>query len=300
MLNADLHGLLAGFQPTDPLDVSLRADAIHVNLAEQEGTLATNASAYTPQSLPYTQNFDAGLPTDAQGWEYYSDNQGQIQVVGGRLRMDDSVADYTYSLNEAILHLNLTGKTNVNLSLDHYNLADEADPMPALFSGHYQADGIAVSVDGTNWIKVSDLAGSSISVDLDLVSLFGGSADLSDVRIKFQQYDNTYAPNDGREFDNIQVISTVVPQAFPYSQDFSSGLPTGAQGWEYYSDNQGRIQVVSGRLRMDDSVADYTYSLNEAILHLDLTDQTNVNLSLDHYNLSDEADAMPALFSGHI
>jgi hypothetical protein len=32
-----------------------------------------------------------------------------------------------------------------------------------------------------------------------------GSSDLSDVRIKFQQYDNGAAPHDGREFDNIVV-----------------------------------------------------------------------------------------------
>jgi hypothetical protein len=79
--------------------------------------------------------------------------------------------------------------------------------MSANFTGHYKADGIAISIDGTNWIKISDLTGSSaISIDLDLVSLFGGSADLSDVRIKFQQYDNYPSPDsDGREFDNILI-----------------------------------------------------------------------------------------------
>ncbi len=125
-----------------------------------------------------------------------------------------------------------------------------------------------------------------------------GSTDLSNVRIKFQQYDNSIAPNDGREFDNIQVTA-IIAQAAPYTQNFTSGKPTGSQGWEYYSDNQGQIQVVGGRLRLDDSVADYSYSLNEAILHVDLTNMKNVKLKLDQYSLADENDGIPASFSGH-
>jgi hypothetical protein len=127
-------------------------------------------------------------------------------VVGGRLRMDDSVGDATYSLNEAILHLNLTGKTSVTLSLNNYSISDEVNALPPTFSGHYKGDGIAVSIDGTNWITVSDLSTANISVNLNLVSLFGSGADLSNVRIKFQQYDNYPAPDDGREFDNILII----------------------------------------------------------------------------------------------
>jgi hypothetical protein len=173
--------------------------------------------------------------------------------------------------------------------------------MPANFTGHYKADGIAISIDGTNWIKISDLTGSStISIDLDLVSLFGASADLSNVRIKFQQYDNYPSPtDDGREFDNIQITSNLNVQSTPYTQDFESGLPGASSGWEYYSDNNGRIQVVGGRLRMDDTTGDGTYSLNEAILHVNLTGKTNVTLTLDHFDLGDEVHTIPASFTGH-
>jgi internalin A len=263
-------------------------------------------SGITIQTIPYSQDFSSTLPDASNGWEYYSDNDGRIQIVGGRLRMDDSVGDGTYSLNEAILHVDLTGQTNVNLSLDHHSIYDENhNTMPANFTGHYKADGIAISIDGLNWTKIYDLAGSSsISLDLNLVSLFGGSADLSDVRIKFQQYDNypSTTSDDGREFDNIQITtisSGIVVQSAPYSQDFSSTLPDASGGWEYYSENDGRIQIVGGRLRMDDSVGDGTYSLNEAILHVNLTGQTNVNLSLDHYSIDDENHTMPTSFTGH-
>ena len=263
-----------------------------------------NITAITVVDVPYTQNFDAGKPTQNDGWEYYSDNQGQIQVVDGRLRLDDSVSDYSYSSNEAILHVNLTNKNNVVLTLDHTSIADENTSVPSVYSGHYKGDAICLSIDGINWVRVTNLTssftGQSFSLDSIIAQAISasGSNDLSNVRIKFQQYDNTPAPSDGREFDNIHITADIA-QTLPYTQDFSAGLPSAADGWEYYSDNQGQIQVVGGRLRMDDSVSDYSYSLNEAILHLDLTGQSNVTLTLDQYSIADENDALPANFTGH-
>ncbi len=299
LLNADVTGL-ATTTTTDPTagtqpDTVIQADAL---VTTDQLVIAT------PQTAPYTQNFESGLPTAAQGWEYYSDNQGRIEVTGGRLRMDDSVGDNTFSLNEAILHLNLTGKTGVTLTLDQYSLTDENDALPANFTGHYKGDGIALSVDGVHWVTVTSLTssftGQSFSLDTIIAQAktAAGSTDVSDVRIKFQQYDNYPATGDGREFDNISVTASIA-QAVPYTQNFESGLPTTAQGWEYYSDNQGRIEVTGGRLRMDDSVGDNTFSLNEAILHLNLTGKTGVTLTLDQYSLTDENDALPANFTGH-
>ncbi|NIS82303.1 MAG: hypothetical protein GTO14_19325, partial [Anaerolineales bacterium] len=164
-----------------------------------------------PQSLPYSQDFGAGQPGAMEGWEYYSDNEGQIAIVSGRLRMDDKLGNDTYSLNEAILHVNLTGKTNVTLTLDHWSLSDESHTLPSSFVDHYKGDGISLSVDGINWVKVTDLTGSftnqSFSLDavLTQAKTAAGSSDVSDVRIKFQQYDNYPALSDGREFDNIRI-----------------------------------------------------------------------------------------------
>ena len=304
LLNADVQGLLADLQPVDPLESQASTDAIEVDITTDSGTLEASIITYTPQTVPYTQNFDSGLPTNVQGWEYYSDYDGRIQVVSGKLRMDDSMAGGNYSLNEAILHLNLTGKSNVKLTLDHTNLGDESDPPPTSFIGHYKGDGISVSVDGVNWVRVINLdasfTGQTFNLDsyIEAAQIDAGSTNLSDVRIKFQQYDDYSAPTDGREFDNITVTASNA-QAIPYTQNFDAGLPTTAQGWEYYSDNNGRIQVVSGRLRMDDSVSDTTSSLNEAILHVNLTGKSNVVLTLDQYNIGDEFTIMPDSFIGH-
>jgi len=202
------------------------------------------------------------------------------------------------------LHVNLWGKTGVTLTLDHWSLADENHVLPSTFTGHYKGDGIALSVDGLHWVKVTDLAGSFIGGTFNLDALLAqaqtlaGSSDVSDVRIKFQQYDNYPASADGREFDNIQ-ITTGFAQPVPYTQNFDGGKPTESQGWEYYSDNEGNIAVVSGRLRMDDTVGNTTYSLNEAILHVNLSGRTNVTLTLDHWSLSDEDHALPSSFTGH-
>ena len=60
--------------------------------------------------------------------------------------MDDYGVDWNYSLNEAVLHLDLTGKTNVTLTLDHTSIGDENTALPVSFSGHYKGDGISLSI----------------------------------------------------------------------------------------------------------------------------------------------------------
>jgi len=197
---------------TDLSDVQIKFQQYDNYSAATDGREFDNIqiTASVAQAVPYIQDFSLGKPTVSQGWEYYSDNEGRMEVIGGRLRMDAEV-DNTYSLNEAILHVNLTGKTNVTLTLDHLNLSDEANTIPASFVGHYKGDGIALSVDGQHWVKVADLTGSftnqsfALGTILQQAQIAAGSTDLSDVQIKFQQYDNYPAATDGREFDNIRV-----------------------------------------------------------------------------------------------
>ncbi len=274
---------------------------------EFDNIKVTYSSSVTVQSVPYSQGFSSGLPDASLGWEYYSDSEGRIDVVYGRLRMDDYGENYIYSLNEAILHVDLTGRSNVSLMLDQRNLADESTALPTQFEGHYKGDGISLSVDGIHWVTITSLTGNFTNKEFLLDSIIeqakiaAGSDNISDVRVKFQQYDNSTAWNDGREFDNIKVTysSSVTVQSVPYSQGFSSGLPDASLGWEYYSDSEGRIDVVYGRLRMDDYGENYIYSLNEAILHVDLTGRSNVSLMLDQRNLADESTALPTQFEGH-
>src|SRR4030042_5145803 len=149
-------------------------------------------------------------PVRAEGWEYYSDNEGRIEVVDGQLRMDATRDASQYSLNEAILHIDLSGRSGVLLTLDHVSSSDENTSMPSRFTGHLNGDGIAVSNDGTNWYFVTNLTTSfqNKSFDLDAVVQAAGIDYTSDFLIKFQQYDNYSWSTDGRAFDNISITAT--------------------------------------------------------------------------------------------
>jgi len=282
--------------PNPPLSVI----SVPTNIPQCEPGLMVSAlqscyvffdSAPTPQAVrpgqPYAQDFAAGKPGSPQGWEYYSNGEGRIAVVGGRLRMDDRLSNSVYSLNEAILHVDLVGQSNVQLSGVHWSLSDDTHP----------EDGISISNDGVVWHSVAAFnvsLSSPFVVNLDAAVAAAGINYTADFRVRFRQYDNQPAPSDGREWDNIRVeiVQPPTPQVVrsgqPYVQDFSAGRPGSSQGWEYFSNGEGRIAVVGGRLRMDDLIDNDVYSLNEAILHVDLAGQSNVQLSGDHWNLSDE------------
>ena len=174
-----------------------------------------------PQFASYAENFEGEFlwmirPTVVEGWQYYSSAaHGRIEVGYGRLRMDCAVDSGTYCLNEAILHLDLTDHSNVHMTLDHWNISDENTSLPSTFTGHCNGDGIALSVDGVHWVKVMDLAGDftahSFLLDtfVEQAKTYAGSPDVSDVRIKFQQYGNSTRFSDGRDFDNIATTQPV-------------------------------------------------------------------------------------------
>ena len=50
-------------------------------------------------------------------------------------------------------------------------------------------------------------------------------------------------PADGTPvFENLE--PRLMLNAVPYIQDFSLGKPNAAAGWDFYSDNEGRIEVL--------------------------------------------------------
>jgi len=162
--------------------------------------------------IPYFYDFTEGKPGFSSGWEYYSTNHGRIEVVDGKLRMDDRQEGSPSSLNEAILHVDLSGQSGVVLTLDHEcnNDEDTDTSLPSMFPAHLNGDGIAISADGINWYLVTNLTTSfqNKSFNLDRVVREAGINYTSDFQIKFQQYDNYPWPTDGRTFDNILITAT--------------------------------------------------------------------------------------------
>jgi len=171
------------------------------------------ASSVCP-SIPYSQDFSDPTPPDAaEGWTYYSSGCGRIEVVNGRLRMNSTTSACS-SLNEAILCVDLAGKSNVVLSFFQAESGDESHPLLSTFSDHYDGDGVAVSNDGQTWYTVVNAdeldvgtGGDTFTVCLD----DAGIAYTNAFKIKFQQYDNYPWSSDGREWDNIQVYECAPP-----------------------------------------------------------------------------------------
>ena len=178
-----------------------------------------------PASLPFVENFDDGdLPL---AFETNTNGAGRIQVtnefnpLGAQQLTLDSSGLGIFSLNEAILHIDTTGFTDIQLSFQQKEFGDEDDVMPATFVGSNNSDGVAFSVNGTNWFRLVSLTdGNSTSsfqlnsFNLSDIAAANGLTLGSDVQIKFQQYDNFVinAPNgsDGFAFDNISVTGTVI------------------------------------------------------------------------------------------
>lgn len=133
----------------------------------------------------------------------------QLFATGDRssLRLDDGVGDATYSTNFAQLRLNLLGETNITLSFKHCSRFDENDA----------TDGVYLSADGTNFVRVLDLAAADqewhdYAVDLVATAATLGVTLTGQTRIRFQQADNypwgpTATTSDGRAFDDIRVFA---------------------------------------------------------------------------------------------
>ena len=179
-----------------------------------------------PVKLPFVENFNNGdLP---RAFETNTNGAGRIQVTSDfsplgaqQLTLDSSGQGFD-SLNEAILHIDTTGFTDIELSFEQKEFSDEDDVMSATFVGSENSDGVALSVDGTNWFRLVDLTGanSTISfqtnvVDLSATAAANGLTLGSDVQIKFQQFDNFPLNTDGFAFDNISVTGTSVSTCNP-------------------------------------------------------------------------------------
>ncbi len=161
-------------------------------------------------TVPYSTGFESGSLD--QYWTTASTNNGRIQVFssysphGGsyQLAMDCS-ANGTFSYNEALLNLDLSGQTEVDLNFWWKEFGDET----------HSGDGIYFSADdGDTFVKVQDLNGQSYSnqtwtyfnLDLDALASANGLTLSSTFVVKFQQYDNYKMTSDGFTFDDIEVV----------------------------------------------------------------------------------------------
>jgi alpha-tubulin suppressor-like RCC1 family protein len=191
-------------------------DDIFLNDTSQ--AIITISSRYAV-NYPYSQTFTQNLP--ANGWTYHSGTYGRIQQTVGCLRMDSNQDD-TESLNEAILHIDLSSVDDVNLNFFQKSIANDiCTQLPPIHKNHFNGDGLSLSTDGKTWYRImdsndlmTDSLGKNYSFNLSATaSAIKANHDENFhlnqyVQIKFQQYGNRSYPSGGREWDNISVTGT--------------------------------------------------------------------------------------------
>lgn len=182
---------------------------------EITGTPVVSASTAVPVPVPYQQSF-ASKPDAANGWIYDSTNEGRIEVVDRALRLDDRKGNRVYSQNRAVLHVDLRSALNPVLRFKARENSDETDLLPETFTTAAEGDGVAISADGVDWVRVVSLSHLNrewrdYAVNLQDTGIAFGD----NVRIAFMQYDNYGHPSDGWEFDDIQIVEEFMPEQQP-------------------------------------------------------------------------------------
>lgn len=207
-------------------------------------TMHTSAYAQTYVPAPYYTGFESG--SLGPEWTATSSQSGvNIEVIqSGTLVWSTETAlsyagnyflgmDYgtggAYNLNQADLHLNLNGSSNLRFEFQWAEWNDETEAQ----------DGIYVSDDGgTSFVKVLDLNGASYTdlaythfdMSLDSINAVHGLSFTSQYIIRLQQYDNYYfaGGNDGFLFDEISIYNTCgSSSSIAVSNCFSYTVPSG-------------------------------------------------------------------------
>lgn len=172
-------------------------------------TMMAHATAYNhpaPAPLPFSENFVT--TTLGTMWGIETTQQGRVRVElgdnwgrSGVLRLDDRLEDNTYSLASAILALNLSGYSQVELQFRYYDVGTEKDAE------------IRISDDyGARWHTIGSLTQQNTWVnriiDLDAALAGSGMSFINHFWVQFKFYDNYPLDKDGFGIDDIRVFDT--------------------------------------------------------------------------------------------
>jgi Zn-dependent metalloprotease len=238
--NAARNGAIAAAEQLFGVGSQQALSTAEAWLAVGVGTIPQPPADYA--TLPYSTGFETGS-LDNHWNTYKSNSAGRIQVTSANgpyagsyhLTMDVTTSN-VYSQNEAWLHLNLAGETQVTLAFQWKEFGDET---------HTQ-DGVYFSNNGgASFVKVQSLSGSSTTwnsynLDLDALAAANGLSLSSTFIVKFQQYDNYPIATDGFAFDAISVTGGAGGgwQTITYD-DFEGGMGT-------YTDGGGDMSRYTG------------------------------------------------------
>ncbi|MBN1888318.1 MAG: DUF11 domain-containing protein [Thermoflexales bacterium] len=155
-------------------------------------------------SLPYSDNFESSEL--GEHWSLETDFEGRVRIGTGyahsgsrSLLLDDDINAGAYSQASAILALDLSGQTQVELSFWWRAFSDEP-----------HIDGVQLSNNGSNWASIFSFDGDQSTwartvIDLDAAAANVGMSLNEHVYVKFIFFDDWSIPSDGYAIDDVVV-----------------------------------------------------------------------------------------------
>jgi hypothetical protein len=155
---------------------------------------------YTPANLgfatdtPTAENLGLGFTTRNTGAGRVAITSAGVPAAGDVHYLFDSMQQGTASLNEFVLHVNTQGTSGLQLSFKAKGFRESIQNMPATFTGSSNTDGVALSVDGTNWFRVTPFTTdinngyTQFVINLRPILEANNLTPGADLRIKFQQF----------------------------------------------------------------------------------------------------------------
>jgi len=287
-------------------------------------------SPVTYATLPFEDNFDDGTMKTPWAWVQPKNTVtdpntispiSQYGLVGNPddnnywIRMQNKCD--AFAANAVDLHLNLAGKSNVELLFDIYDFYED----------NHTEDGIFFSEDGgKTFVKVYDFKPESWCdtqwstfqpFDIDKLAADAGLSLTDKFVIRFQQYDNGDAntaygsEGDGLNIDNVIVRESPITYAtLPFEDNFDDGTMKTPWAWAQpdstVSDMNTIIPSVNYGLVSDanknsfwvymQKLCDGPFATNALDLHLNLLGQSDVELAFDIKDWYDETHTEDGIY----
>ena len=200
----------------------MRLRAAGESLTGQSAVFAVETPPAIVPSVVLRDSFDSATPRN--WWAFSGTGSWRTEITAAHgpasapyhMVLDSSQADL-FSRNEATLTLDLAGRTGVVLNYKVKSLGDEThNPVWGAATPGGNFDAVLISRDGVTWFPVAQLTWFPTpwnvhSIPLDDIMTQRGWSYNSTFKIRFNQYDDRPAPEDGIAFDDILITADPRP-----------------------------------------------------------------------------------------
>lgn len=172
-------------------------------------------------SVVLRDGFDSATPRN--WWNFSGTGTWRTEITAAHgpssapyhMVLDSSQAD-SFARNEATLTVDLAGRTGVVLNYKIKSLGDEIHYAPTSTTTGGNFDAVLISRDGVNWWTVAQPGWfpspwNNHTLPLDEIMAQRGWSYNSTFKIRFNQYDDRPAPDDGLAFDDIFITADPRP-----------------------------------------------------------------------------------------